>query len=212
MLNAGTTRVAIGLHLTLTSPFRPMTERFRPLHRSGDSAAAQRAARRYFPPVSHGSAPGRDSDAARRFPQRLGHAPDFIDGHQHVHLFPQIRDALSVVGKNQMAVVPDCADLPMRPRGAHGIRGDRKGAMLDRLSAPLSAASPSTWACETNTAFAGTYDFHDFAKLLLPSWAYRDRPGDVPSRLSGRGTCRLDISVQRQREYDFFASDELPAC
>src|SRR3954471_6579855 len=86
-------RCAIGLHATLTAPFRPLTMHFKPLVgglflpfpamlRSGllrrldpglieDELAAQLAA----------------------FKELFGRAPDFIDGHQHVQLFPQVRDA-----------------------------------------------------------------------------------------------------------------------
>src|ERR1043166_6342727 len=35
ILNSGTPRAAIGLHLTFTAPFRPLTPGFRPLRESG---------------------------------------------------------------------------------------------------------------------------------------------------------------------------------
>ena len=166
MLNAGTTRVAIGLHLTLTSPFRPMTERFRPLHRSGRfpplrSALLAATLRRYR------MEPLRVEIATQlaAFRSAFGHAPDFIDGHQHVQLFPQIRDAVVSVGK---AVVPN-AWIRQCGREPHmRIRGDRKGAMLDRLSVKFCRLAEHM-GVRTNTAFAGTYDFHaglDFAKLF----------------------------------------------
>ena len=41
--------------------------------------------------------------------------PDFLDGHQHVHLFPQVRDAfLKVVAEG----APDSLGQAMRPRAA----------------------------------------------------------------------------------------------
>ena len=54
MLNAGTTRAALGLHVTLTGPFKPLSDGFKPLaprpfpaaqqdDARGDDAAAQRA-------------------------------------------------------------------------------------------------------------------------------------------------------------------------
>ena len=39
----------------------------------------------------------------RMFVHTFGRAPDFIDGHQHVHLFPQIRDAVLEVAKAERA-------------------------------------------------------------------------------------------------------------
>ena len=35
----------------------------------------------------------------RMFGHEFGRAPDFIDGHQHVHIFPQVRDALFAVAR-----------------------------------------------------------------------------------------------------------------
>jgi len=213
MLNAGTTRVAIGLHLTLTSPFRPMTERFRPLHRSGRfpplrSALLAATFRRYH------MDPLRVEIATQlaAFRSAFGHAPDFIDGHQHVHLFPQIRDAVLSVGK---AVVPN-AWIRQCGREAHmRIRGDRKGAMLDRLSVKFCRLAEHM-GVRTNTAFAGTYDFHaglDFAKLFpafidgMPEFGLvMCHPGYPDAELAGLDT----LTFQRQREYDFFASDGFP--
>jgi predicted glycoside hydrolase/deacetylase ChbG (UPF0249 family) len=90
---ASSPRCAIGLHATLTAPFRPLTMYFRPLNgglflpfptmlRSGllrrldpglieDELLAQLAA----------------------FKELFGRAPDFVDGHQHAQLFPGVRDA-----------------------------------------------------------------------------------------------------------------------
>lgn len=85
--------VAIGLHLNLTlgAPLGPMPH----LAPSGQ-----------FPTVGNllkAALLGRidEAEVAReierqldRFEQTLGHAPDMIDGHQHVHAFPHIRRAL----------------------------------------------------------------------------------------------------------------------
>src|ERR1700693_3125919 len=83
-------RAAIGLHLTLTGPLGPLTA-FRPL------------CDRAFPPLAAMARLGflrrLDSNALDReieaqiaqFAAAFGRAPDFVDGHQHGHLFPQIR-------------------------------------------------------------------------------------------------------------------------
>ena len=68
----------------------------------------------------------------REFVDAFGRAPDFIDGHQHVHLFPQVRDALLEVAKEAApdAWVRQCGSaLPIFQR-----LGDRKGLLLDLLS------------------------------------------------------------------------------
>jgi predicted glycoside hydrolase/deacetylase ChbG (UPF0249 family) len=90
---ASSPRCAIGLHATLTAPFRPLTMYFRPLDgglflpfpamlRSG-------LLRRLDPELIE------DELLAQlaAFKELFGRAPDFVDGHQHVQLFPQVRDA-----------------------------------------------------------------------------------------------------------------------
>src|SRR5256714_10979231 len=84
-------KVAIGLHLTLTAPFKPRTADFRPLAQAVFhplQATLRRAMLRRL-----------DRAALRReveaqiaaFAEAFGRPPDFIDGPQHLHLFTQVR-------------------------------------------------------------------------------------------------------------------------
>ena len=89
---ANSPRCAIGLHATLTAPFRPLTLYFRPLNgglflpfpamlRSG-------LLRRLDPGLIEDEL----SAQLAAFKELFGRAPDFVDGHQHAQLFPQVRD------------------------------------------------------------------------------------------------------------------------
>src|ERR1700686_37678 len=86
-------RCAIGLHITLTAPFRPLTMHFRPLDGGMFLAFPKllRAGllRRLDPEIIHAELMVQLS----AFTGMFGRAPDFVDGHQHVQLFPQVRDA-----------------------------------------------------------------------------------------------------------------------
>src|SRR3954471_23919258 len=90
---ASSPRCAIGLHATLTAPFRPLTMYFRPLDgglflpfptmlRSG-------LLRRLDPGLIEDELLAQLS----AFKEMFGRAPDFVDGHQHAQLFPGVRDA-----------------------------------------------------------------------------------------------------------------------
>ena len=115
MLNAGEKRVAIGLHLTLTAPFKPMSADFTPLrdgcflpHPELMRAAMARRLRpeRLLIEIA---------TQLRAFADAFGHLPDFLDGHQHVHLLPQVRDAvLKVVAET--APTLGCGNAPARAR------------------------------------------------------------------------------------------------
>src|ERR1700749_4879265 len=77
-------RCALGLHVTLTAPFRPLTMHFRPLD-GGMFVPFARLLRA-------GQLRRLDSEIVRAevvmqlnaFHDLFGRAPDFVDGHQHV--------------------------------------------------------------------------------------------------------------------------------
>src|SRR5205085_11502580 len=85
-------RAVIGLHVTLTAPFTPLTN-YRPL-REGKflpiGATLTAALMRRLDPPSLAAEIGAQFEA---FTQTFGRVPDFVDGHQHVTLFPQVREA-----------------------------------------------------------------------------------------------------------------------
>jgi predicted glycoside hydrolase/deacetylase ChbG (UPF0249 family) len=213
MLNSGRTRVAIGLHLTLTAPFRPMSGRYRPLREQRflplGNALVAAVLRRYR------REPLRVEIATQiaAFVTAFGHPPDFIDGHQHVQVFPQIRDAVIDVVK---AVAPN-AWVRQCGRAAEAPHSrDRKAILLDRLSRRFLAKAQAV-GVRTNAAFAGAYDFDaglDFAKLFptflvgLPeNGLVMCHPGYPDAELAGIDS----LTFQRQREFDYFAGAGFPA-
>jgi predicted glycoside hydrolase/deacetylase ChbG (UPF0249 family) len=145
----------------------------------------------------------------------FGQAPDFIDGHQHAHLFPQVREAVLAVTKQAApnAWVRQCGRVvPLLRRFA-----DRKGLLLDHLSRTFRRRAARVGVA-TNPGFAGTYDFTsvpapDFAKLF-PSFLDRlpadsvvmCHPGIVDAELA-----RLDpLTTLREREYAYMTDDMFP--
>jgi predicted glycoside hydrolase/deacetylase ChbG (UPF0249 family) len=211
---AGESDCQIGLHLTLTAPFRPLTMHFR--HLQNDT---------FLPlPKLLGASLTRRLDREMMaseilaqlaaFKTMFGRPPDYIDGHQHVQAFPQIRDALleAVAVAAPNAWVRQCGRAPGAKRSAR----DLKSLTLDMLSAGLRARAART-GVSFNPAFAGAYDFSkqpDFAKLFgeflerLPDGGLvMCHPGFVDDMLVA-----LDpLTTQREREYEFLASDRLPA-
>ena len=101
-LKRGMPQLQIGLHFTLTAPFRPASDAYTPLKQDA------------FLPLTTtlGSALIARLDRARvaqelraqigAFSQRFGFLPDYVDGHQHVQIFPQIRDAALTVMRDML--------------------------------------------------------------------------------------------------------------
>ena len=206
-------RCAIGLHATLTAPFRPLTMHFRPTDGGMFLAfpAMLRAGflRRLDPEIIRGEIFAQ----LAAFIEKFGRAPDFVDGHQHVQLFPQIRDAF-------VAAVKQAAP------GAWVRQGGRLQPLVKRLGAPkalvldvLSSQFRKRAAragLAFNPAFAGAYDFStepDFGALMrqfldgLPEdGLVMCHPGFVDETLAS-----LDpLTTQREAEHAFLAGDRFP--
>ncbi|HWM82748.1 MAG TPA: ChbG/HpnK family deacetylase [Pseudolabrys sp.] len=201
---------AVGLHVTLTAPFAPMSPGFRPL-RDGAFPRLQTllglaTARRLDPPsLSHEIAA-----QLQAFADAFGTPPDFVDGHQHVQLFPQIRDAfLDAVARHApQAWVRQCG----RPAQQAGRWRDRKGLLLDILSVGFRRRAAQR-GLRSNAAFAGTYDFRDDADVAALFPRFFDglpdgglvmcHPGLVDAELR-----RLDpLTTLREREYAYFGGE-----
>ncbi len=207
---AADTHAAIGLHLTLTGPFAPLTPGFAPLRRGAFpplAAMARRALSRALRPALL------DAEISAQFAAfhaAFGRAPDYVDGHQHIHVFPQVSEALLRVTKHAapQAWLRQCGRAARRNL-------DPKGFILDALSRRFRRLA-AEHGLRTNPAFAGTYAFRsraDYAKLFpefldgLPAGSVvMCHPGKVDAELA-----RLDpLTDLREREYAFFLDEAFP--
>ena len=213
-LNSVEPRVAIGLHLALTAPFRPLSKDFAPLCDGAFLPLVATASRAVMRRFARDALVPEISSQMQAFAAAFGRPPDFVDGHQHVHLLPQIGDALLHVVKETapQAWVRQCGRaLPFAARLA-----DRKALILDAFSHRFRRAAAAL-GVRTNPAFAGAYEFDDDADFaaLFPRFldALPDggvvmcHPGFVDAELR-----RLDpLTTLREKEYAFLAGDAFPA-
>jgi predicted glycoside hydrolase/deacetylase ChbG (UPF0249 family) len=211
-LNSGRKRAAIGLHVTLTAPFGPLSANFSPV-RKGRFLSLNDILRAAVARRLHSEMLVTEIAAQfRAFADTFARPPDFVDGHQHVHLFPQIRDALLKV------VAQAAPDAWVRQCGRRHIRGhsfDRKGLVLDILSVAFRRKAKHM-GIASNPAFAGTYAFHakaNFAQIFprflpgLPDGALiMCHPGFVDSELKALDS----LTALREREFAYFNSDAFP--
>ena len=214
MLNVGARRVAIGLHVTLTGKFQPMSPGFRPTRHGTFLSLAEMMVRGRLGLLSRKRLTVEIATQLEAFVTRFGQTPDFIDGHQHVHLFPQVREALLDVMQETapQAWVRQCGGVPTLPISFW----DYKTRVLNGLSGRFRKLAAKR-DIMTNPAFAGAYDFTadkvDFARLfpgflrdLPPRSVVMCHPGFVDAELE-----RLDpLTTQREREYAYLAGDSFP--
>jgi hypothetical protein len=214
-LNSGGRRVAIGLHVTLTGKFKPMSVGYAPTRCGTFLSIPEMMVRGTLRMLDRDRLATEIATQLDGFVARFGQMPDFIDGHQHAHLFPQVREALLDVMKEKapQAWVRQCGTVATLPRPM----SDYKARVLDALSGRFRALAAEL-GIRTNPAFAGAYDFTtaaeaDFARLFpdflreLPAQSVvMCHPGFVDAELE-----RLDpLTTQREREYAYLAGDSLP--
>ncbi|SDS92899.1 ChbG/HpnK family deacetylase [Bradyrhizobium canariense] len=206
-------RCAIGLHATLTAPFRPLTMHFKPidggLFLPFPKLLRAGLLRRLDPEIIYAEL----RVQLATFKELFGRAPDFVDGHQHAQLFPQVRDAFLTAVREAApgAWVRQCG----RPQPLTRRLGTPKAMVLDILSAQFRKRA-SRAGIAFNPGFAGAYDFarqSDFGTLMgefldgLPEGGLiMCHPGFVDDTLVS-----LDpLTGQREREYAFLAGAHFP--
>src|ERR1700738_4145773 len=210
---ADSPRCAIGLHVTLTAPFRPLKMHCQPLDGGLVLAFPKllRAGllRRLDPEIIHAELMVQLS----AFNEMFGRAPDFVDGHQHAQLFPGVRDAfLSAV---KQAAPNAWVRQGGRNRPLARRLGTPKALLLDILSAQFRRRA-SRANIAFNPGFAGSYDFArrpDFSALMqefldgLPEGGLiMCHPGFVDEILVS-----LDpLTTQREHEHAFLGGEHFP--
>jgi chitin disaccharide deacetylase len=210
---ANSPRCAIGLHVTLTAPFRPLTMHFKPLD-GGMFLAFPKLLRagllhRLDPEIIHAEL----MVQLAAFSELFGRPPDFVDGHQHAQLFPGVRDAFLT------AVKEAAPNAWVRQGGRHQPLAQRlrtpKALFIDLLSAQFRTRAARA-GIAFNSGFAGAYDWYgqpDFGTQMrqfldgLPEGGLiMCHPGFVDETLVG-----LDpLTTQRENEHAFLAGEHFP--
>lgn len=204
---------AIGLHATLTAPFSPLTMHFKPLD-GGQFLPLGRLLRasllrRLDPEIVQAELLAQIT----AFRQLFHRAPDYIDGHQHAQLFPQIRDAFLAVVKDAApnAWVRQCGrSLPLARR-----LNNPKALLLDVLSDTFRRKSARAGVA-FNPGFDGAYDMvrggefgtamQGFLGGLPDGGLVMCHPGFIDEMLVSVD----NVTHQREREFAFLAGDDFP--
>jgi predicted glycoside hydrolase/deacetylase ChbG (UPF0249 family) len=203
-------RFELGLHLSLTGPFAPLSPQLR-----------DRAGWRHFPTLAGlfrlslgrrlplGALSAEIEAQYAAFTDALGRPPDFIDGHQHVHLLPGVAETLGLTLQSVGARprwIRRCGDharrILRRPFAAKSFFLQALSRRSDAVLGPL--------ARRRNASFCGIYDFaeRDYPALFdrwlatVPDEAVvMCHPG-----LVDRSLAALDpVTTAREAECRYFA-------
>jgi len=206
----------LGLHLDLTE--RPLERAPRPLRTLILDAYSLRLDRR--------SVRAEIRLQLNAFEAALGRAPDYVDGHQHVHQLPGVRSELleelaarypanaqpwlrsTIPGKS----APDDGSVVRPPAPPLSTR--LKAAFIASLGGYALRGEAQQQGWRMNAALTGVYSFDADAptyRSLLASWLAHAADGSIlmchPSRSNQPGDA---IGPARLIEYQVLASSELP--
>lgn len=211
----------VGLHLTLTDhpPLGAMPKlaaggALPPLARLLAGAMAGALRRRELAAEIAGEL-ARQWDA---FTQVRGRLPDFIDGHQHIHLLPGVWESVTaMISRCPVDARPwlrVCWEPPARILMRRIAVG--KAMLLSALSLPLRRAA-ARGGLATNDSFRGVHDFaadadyrrmfRKFLKGPAPRPLIMCHPGLVDDRLRAVD----NVIEQRQDEFAYFSSPAFAA-
>lgn len=208
--------VDLGLHVTLTvgAPLGAMPRLAPGGEFPGLVALAAAAVSRRLPREEVEAEIVRQIDA---FCEVFGAPPTHVDGHQHVHVLPGVRDALfSALARRGLSHLPvrDSSDTPGRiaRRRAHSAKALKVNALATGFRRAARVAGHAL-----NQGFAGysdfspeSYDARQFGSYLVapgPRHLVMCHPGRVDEALR-----RLDpVTEARERELAFLMSPNFPA-
>jgi predicted glycoside hydrolase/deacetylase ChbG (UPF0249 family) len=199
---------AIGLHLTLTAPFRPLAKAYRPLREEKFLSLRRTFVFGLIGQLERPSLAAEIRAQLAAFISAFDRPPDFVDGHQHVQLLPPVADTLIPAMKELApgAWLRQCGRTPAMPEP------EAKARVLTLLNGGLRARAARN-GIPTNSSFAGTYNFNaepqydalfpTFLDGLSENGLVMCHPGIVDDDLRN-----LDpLTTLREHEYAYFRSD-----
>jgi len=208
----------IGLHLTLTdhAPLGPMPS----LAPSGKLPSVGRLlARALTGQIDHTEIAAELERQLNAFEKEMGRPPSFLDGHQHVHQFPVIRDAVIALWRRRLTGSGAWMRVCVEPWGATLRRGfDAPKAWIITAFGGALRTRAQAAGIPTNDRFSGIHDFSGrvpYARLFESF--VRDagsgrllvmcHPGEVDAELRAADP----VTTAREEELRFFEGpDFLP--
>ncbi len=146
-----------------------------------------------------------------QFEDTIGQKPDFVDGHQHVHQFPVIRDIL-------IRTLQQRYDNTVAMRITQPVQKNFKALLIYHLGGRALKKILQKENIAHNYAFAGVYDFNADVKQLASKW--RQWLGAIPSEGAvimchpaiPSTSWHDEIKIAREREWQWLSSDAFSQC
>jgi chitin disaccharide deacetylase len=145
------------------------------------------------------------------FEDGLGQAPAYVDGHQHVHQLPQVRDALlSALSERYRAKLPW---LRSTQTAAAVVAGQYKAFVIEQLGGAALVGMAHRAGFQHNTRLLGVYNFQGSVQTyatLLAHWCGHAIQGDLLMCHPASSAPASDaLGPARQREFEVLSGPGL---
>ncbi|HLB57986.1 MAG TPA: ChbG/HpnK family deacetylase, partial [Gammaproteobacteria bacterium] len=209
-------QVDSGLHLNLTEG-TPISSQL--TEEGGFQPLVSLLIKAYFRQLSQAAIEAEFHAQLDQFVAGRGRLPDFIDGHQHIHQFPIIRDALLTVYEKRLKS-ERCYVRAIHDKNAIGDVGQKgyiKNLILQLTGARQFKKQLLKNTIPHNSSFAGIYSFAQAKKYadIFPYFLKRIKDKGLIMCHPGLSDERSPdaIATARAEEYHYFLSDDfLLAC
>jgi len=215
----------IGLHINLTEG-KPLSQSMLNTYGECFPSLSKLMIQSYFRKLNFNVILTEMNAQIDQFEANMGKLPDFIDGHQHVHQLPIIRDSILKIYEKRLKQNPYCFIRCVNDQSVFfHIKQD---AYIKRCIIQLSGASALkneliTRKIPHNTSFSGIYNFKhstEYAQLFITflkqvknHGLIMCHPGLASNNSKEDDMTEDTISYSRENEYRYFLSAEfLEAC
>jgi predicted glycoside hydrolase/deacetylase ChbG (UPF0249 family) len=195
-------RIDVGLHFTLNGSGLPTND-------SGYGGLGRLIVAAYSRRLDQTAIEKLLESQLDRFEQHAGAPPDFIDGHQHVHQLPVVRDALLAVYERRLR----SSSAYIRSTATPSLRRPAwiKSLIIGALGAWPLVRRMDALGIPHNNDFSGVYRFgtEDYRRLVR-SWLAAIADGGLMMchpGLAGSSNTNDPIRQSREREYHYFTSE-----
>lgn len=148
------------------------------------------------------------------FEAALGQAPDYVDGHQHVHQLPGIRERLlDVLQRRYGQRMPWLRHTAPGALRGIGLGDTLKAQLIGALGARTLARQARCAGIRMNRRLLGVYDFQggtDRYGALLQDWLRNAADQDLLMCHPARSSWDQGMSLQRAAEFQVWIGPALP--
>lgn len=208
-LTAFKSQVDIGLHFNLTEG-QALSQEFIAKYGQNFYSLKQLLQKSYSAQLDLPTVKAELLAQIENFVSRLGFLPDYIDGHQHIHQFPIIRQALLQVYQQKLMAKKSYIRVIQQKIKLTDVIFNYKKIVIHLFGAAALKNLLQQHDIPHNQSFSGIYDFKSAKNYhkIFPGFLREIQDGGIIMCHPGLASSRDVINKARCAEYEYFLSQQ----